>query len=95
MAARSALASHVCMFADGVIPAPQGGPFRASRSFPQPKAENIPAEFHPWLGAITDDKTLPQVTNRRAFAKAHVEQFLSGAAAPGRAATTCPASARP
>ncbi|MBS0489468.1 MAG: peptidase [Proteobacteria bacterium] len=56
----------VLVFADGVIPAPQGGPFRASRSFPQPKAENIPAEFHPWLGAITDDKTLPQVAD---FAK--------------------------
>ena len=49
-----------------MIPAPQGGPFRASRSFPQPKAENIPAEFRPWLGAITDDKTLPQVAD---FAK--------------------------
>ncbi len=51
----------VLVFADGVIPAPQGGPFRAGRSYPQPKAEDIPAEFRPWLGAITDDKTLPQV----------------------------------
>ena len=56
----------VLVFADGVIPAPQGGPFRAGRSFPQPKAEDIPAEFRPWLGAITDDKTLPQVAE---FAK--------------------------
>ncbi|MBA4012065.1 MAG: peptidase [Phenylobacterium sp.] len=56
----------VLVFADGVIPAPQGGPFRAGRGFPQPKAEDIPAEFRPWLGAITDDKTLPQVAE---FAK--------------------------
>jgi len=56
----------VLVFADGVIPAPQGGPFRGGRSFPQPKAEDIPAEFRPWLGAITDDKTLPQVAE---FAK--------------------------
>ncbi len=56
----------VLVFADGVIPAPQGGPFRAGRSFPQPKVDDIPAEFRPWLGAITDDKTLPQVAD---FAK--------------------------
>lgn len=56
----------VLVFADGVIPAPQGGPFRAGRGFPQPKADDIPAEFRPWLGAITDDKTLPQVAE---FAK--------------------------
>ena len=51
----------VLVFADGTFPAPQGGPFRAGRSFPQPKAEDIPAEFRPWLGNVTDAKTLPQL----------------------------------
>lgn len=27
----------------------------------QPKPENIPAEFRPWLGTITADKTIPQL----------------------------------
>jgi len=53
----------VLVFADGVIPAPQGGPFRAGRSSPQPQAADIPAEYRPWLGTITDDKTLPQVAD--------------------------------
>ncbi len=56
----------VLVFADGTFPAPAGGPFRGGRSFPQPKAEDIPAEFHPWLGTVTDAKTLPQLA---AFAK--------------------------
>lgn len=51
----------VLVFADGTFPAPQGGPFRAGRSSPQPKAEDIPAEFRPWLGNVTDAKTLPQL----------------------------------
>lgn len=51
----------VLVFADGVVPAPQGGPFRGGRSFPQPKAEDIPAEFRPWLGKVSDDKTVPQI----------------------------------
>lgn len=51
----------VLVFADGVVPAPQGGPFRAGRSMPQPKAEDIPAEFRPWLGKISDETTVPKI----------------------------------
>ncbi|MDP2213603.1 M14 family metallopeptidase [Phenylobacterium sp.] len=51
----------VLVFADGVIPAPPGGPFRAGRTSSQPQAADIPAEYHPWLGTITDGTTLPQV----------------------------------
>jgi hypothetical protein len=57
----------VLVFADGVFPAPAGGPFRAGRGGPQPRAEDIPAEYRAWLGQITDTKTLPQV---EAFARA-------------------------
>lgn len=51
----------VLVFPDGVVPAPQGGPFRASRGGAQPKPEEIPAEYRAWLGRITDDKTLPRI----------------------------------
>ncbi len=53
----------VLVFADGVIPSPQGGPFRSGRTSPQPDAADIPAEYRPWLGTITDEKTLPQVAD--------------------------------
>ena len=53
----------VLVFADGVVPSPQGGPFRAGRPSTQPQAADIPAEYRPWLGTITDDKTLPQVAD--------------------------------
>ncbi len=56
----------VLVFADGVVPAPAGGPFRAGRGYPQPKPEEIPAEYRPWLGAVTDETTLPQL---KAFAE--------------------------
>ncbi|MEO6805616.1 MAG: M14 metallopeptidase family protein [Edaphobacter sp.] len=47
------------LFSDGAIPAPrEGGGGRFSR---QPKPEQIPAEFRPWLGTITADKTIPQL----------------------------------
>lgn len=51
----------VLVFPDGVVPAPQGGPFRASRGGAQPKPEEIPAEYRAWLGRVTDDKTLPRI----------------------------------
>ncbi|WP_419254546.1 M14 family metallopeptidase [Caulobacter sp. ErkDOM-YI] len=57
----------VLVFADGVFPAPAGGPFRAGRGGPQPRAEDIPEEYRAWLGQVTDAKTLPQV---EAFARA-------------------------
>ena len=53
----------VLVFADGVVPAPQGGPFKVARASSQPKPEEIPAEYHPWLGKISDDKTLPQIAD--------------------------------
>jgi hypothetical protein len=51
----------VLVFPDGVVPAPQGGPFRAARAGAQPKPEEIPAEYRAWLGRITDEKTLPKI----------------------------------
>lgn len=53
----------VLVFPDGVVPAPQGGPFRAGRAGAQPKPEEIPAEYHAWLGRITDEKTLPKIAD--------------------------------
>jgi Zinc carboxypeptidase len=53
----------VLVFPDGVVPAPQGGPFRASRGGAQPKPEEIPAEYRAWLGRVTDEKTLPQIAD--------------------------------
>ncbi len=50
------------LFSDGAISPPGrdslAGSALASR---QPKAETIPAEFRPWLGAITPEKTIPEL----------------------------------
>ncbi len=51
------------VFTDGVTmpavtPTPEGP---GTRGGAQPKPEDIPAEFRPWLGRITADKTLPQL----------------------------------
>jgi hypothetical protein len=49
------------LFSDGAIPAPREGP-QPERPFGrQPKPEQIPAEFRPWLGAISTEKTIPQL----------------------------------
>jgi hypothetical protein len=49
----------VLVFADGAIRAASA---RGNVYFGrQPKAEDIPAEFRPWLGSITADKTIPQL----------------------------------
>jgi hypothetical protein len=45
------------LFSDGAI-SPPGRERLASR---QPKPETIPAEFRPWLGEITPEKTIPQL----------------------------------
>jgi hypothetical protein len=45
------------LFSDGAI-SPPGRDGLASR---QPKPETIPAEFRPWLGEITPEKTIPQL----------------------------------
>ena len=49
----------VLIFPDGVIrrPGAGGGGFFGRT----PKPEDIPAEFRPWLGSITADKTFPQL----------------------------------
>lgn len=51
----------VLVFADGVVPAPADGPFRAGRGGAQPKPEDIPAEYRSWLGRVTDEKTVPKI----------------------------------
>jgi hypothetical protein len=45
----------VLVFADDVVPEAGG------RGRGQPKPEEIPAEFRPWLGTITEAKTVPQL----------------------------------
>ena len=52
------------IFSDGAVPATPVG--QVAGDFParfnaQPKPEAIPAEFRPWLGRITPDKTIPQL----------------------------------
>ena len=51
----------VLLFADGTVPG-DGGVYR-ERSAGMPKPEDIPAEFRPWLGAISDAKTVPQLAS--------------------------------
>ena len=53
----------VLVFPDGVVPAPADGPFKAGRGGQQPKPEDIPAEYRPWLGRVTDEKTLPKIAD--------------------------------
>jgi hypothetical protein len=47
------------ILADGAVVAAAEGP--GNRFNAQPKPEQIPAEFRPWLGRITADKTIPQL----------------------------------
>lgn len=47
------------VLADGAVVAPAEGP--GNRFFAQPKPEEIPAEFRPWLGRLSTEKTLPQL----------------------------------
>ena len=47
------------VLADGAVVANAEGP--GNRFGAQPKPEDIPAEFRPWLGRITADKTIPQL----------------------------------
>ena len=51
------------VFTDGAIrqTAFSGGMFRSAFYAAQPKPEDIPAEYRAWLGAISKDKTLPQL----------------------------------
>ncbi|HEX3373987.1 MAG TPA: M14 metallopeptidase family protein [Edaphobacter sp.] len=48
------------LFSDGAISAPREGQ-QEGRVGRQPKPEQIPAEFRPWLGTITANKTIPQL----------------------------------
>jgi hypothetical protein len=56
----------VLVFADGIIrnPSARGGGMGYFGRAPKP--EDIPAEFRPWLGSVTPDKTFPQL---QAFAE--------------------------
>jgi len=51
----------VLVFTDGAIRAP--GVSSPNEGFfgRQPKPEDIPAEYRPWLGHVTPDKTIPQI----------------------------------
>jgi len=50
------------LFSDGAITAPGRDSLAGSTlASHQPKPETIPEEFRPWLGAITPEKTIPQL----------------------------------
>jgi hypothetical protein len=50
------------LFSDGAISAPGRDSLAGARlASTQPKPETIPAEFRPWLGTITAEKTIPQL----------------------------------
>ncbi|WP_374471010.1 M14 metallopeptidase family protein [Phenylobacterium sp.] len=51
----------VLVFPEGVTPVAEGGAFHGRSEFRQPKAEDIPAEYHGWLGSISKAKTVPQL----------------------------------
>ncbi len=51
-------AYDVLVFANNLLAAEDPGEGGAPR---QPKAEDIPAEFRPWLGELTREKTAPQI----------------------------------
>jgi hypothetical protein len=51
----------VLVFADGSIRQPARGGGGGGRGFGQMSPESIPAEFRPWLGSITANKTMPQL----------------------------------
>ncbi len=53
----------VLVFTDGAIRVPGWGGRGGGEGFfgRQPKPEDIPAEYRPWLGRITAEKTIPQI----------------------------------
>lgn len=53
----------VIVFVTGAVPRPKSMGPEGGRgfSFPEPKRENIPAEFQSWMGNVTEDKTIPQI----------------------------------
>ena len=51
----------VLVFSDGAIPPPARTGPGARSGGGQPKPDAIPAEFRPWLGHVTPEKTIPQL----------------------------------
>lgn len=53
----------VIIFASGAVPRPKsmGAEERSPFGISEARPERIPAEFQPWLGSITEDKTIPQI----------------------------------
>jgi hypothetical protein len=49
------------VFSDGAISPPGRDSLAGGMRERQPKPEEIPAEFRPWLGSITREKTIPQL----------------------------------
>jgi hypothetical protein len=49
----------VLVLTDGALPAPAAAGEENNRK--QPRPEEIPAEYRPWLGRITPEKTIPQI----------------------------------
>ncbi|WP_183030013.1 M14 family metallopeptidase [Altericroceibacterium spongiae] len=51
----------VLIFADGTVPGDEDSLYRAPREADQPDPKDIPAEYRPWLGEITQDTTVPAI----------------------------------
>jgi hypothetical protein len=51
----------VIVFVTGAIPAVSGGTSNRGYGGGQPKPNDIPAEFRPWLGRISADTSIPQI----------------------------------
>ena len=53
----------VIVFVTGAIPRPKSMGPEATRGFGQQEArrDRVPAEFQPWLGNVTEEKTIPQL----------------------------------
>jgi len=50
----------VLVFADGTVPT-NGDPAYRGRAPTMPKADDVPAEFRPWIGTISEARTMPQL----------------------------------
>ncbi|WP_228726742.1 M14 family metallopeptidase [Novosphingobium aureum] len=66
----------VLLFANGTVPV-NGGPWRG-RPVTMPDPQEIPAQYRPWLGKVSEEKTVPQLDR---FAKAGGTIIAVGSAA--------------
>ncbi|MXO66408.1 M14 family metallopeptidase [Altericroceibacterium endophyticum] len=51
----------VLIFANGTVPGDEDSLYQKPRESRQPDPQDIPAKYRPWLGEITQDKTVPAI----------------------------------